>query len=139
MPVPRPVISSTGLHVRAATIALLGVVLAIPISPVAKRSMESFNENATSMPASMEAMACSRVMAGPVCMLAVPEATRLEMILPSLTSALKSPATPASTTTTCAPAKRASALQPAPPLIKLWIICMVTSCGYWLTPEAATP
>src|SRR5581483_10501861 len=47
--------------------------------------------------------------------------------------------TPASTTTSRTPACRASTLTAAPPERKLASICTVTSCGYALTPSAATP
>ena len=69
----------------------------------------------TSMPASMDRTACSRVMAGPTAILAVPGAIFLSMILPALASGPKSAATPMSTTTTRAPASRARALMPAMP------------------------
>ena len=91
------------------------------------------------MPASTARTACSRVMAGPAAMLAVPRATFLSMILPALASGLRSAATPMSTTTTRAPANRARALMPAIPPTKPSTICGVTSCGYLLTPSAATP
>ncbi len=78
-------------------------------------------------------------MAGPLAMLAVPGATRFEMILPAATSGPKSAATPMSTTTTLAPARRPRALMPAMPAANPWTICGVTSWGYLLTPSAATP
>ena len=49
-PVPRPVSSITGRPVMAAATALLGVVLPMPISPVANRSVESANWFAISIP-----------------------------------------------------------------------------------------
>ena len=62
-----------------------------------------------------------------------------EMILPAATSGPRSAATPMSTTTTRAPASRPRALMPAMPAANPWTICAVTSCGYLLTPSAATP
>lgn len=53
--------------------------------------------------------------------------------------AVMSKQTAGSTTITRAPASRASALMPAPPLTKLCTICGVTSPGYLLTPSAVTP
>ncbi len=139
MPVPRPVRAATGSPHKAASTAVEGVVLAMPMSPVPNRSVSSASDWATSMPASMAATACSRVMAGPRAMLAVPGPTLFETILPAATSGPKSAATPMSTTTTRAPASRPRALIPAMPAAKPWTICPVTSCGYLLTPSAATP
>ena len=48
-------------------------------------------------------------------------------------------AMPASTTTSSAPAARARTQTAAPPEVKLATIWRVTSCGYALTPSAATP
>ncbi len=65
MPVPRPVTSATGRPVSTAAMAVLGVVLPMPISPVPNRSTSGASMLATSIPASTAMTACVRVMAGP--------------------------------------------------------------------------
>ena len=64
--------------------AALGVVLPMPMSPVPKTSVARPVRSATSMPASTERTASSRVIAGPRAMFCVPGAMRLEMILPAV-------------------------------------------------------
>ena len=72
-PVPLPVTLLTSTPVKHAIIALLGVVLAIPISPVAtmSRPLQSSSLR-TSMPASRDFIACSLDIAGPHAILPVP-------------------------------------------------------------------
>ena len=80
IPVPRPVTFSTECPVSTDVIALLGVVLPIPISPTPKMSYFSARFSAISIPASIEALACSGVIAGPSLRLLVPGPIRFEMI-----------------------------------------------------------
>ena len=74
IPVPRPVTSSTLDLVKQATIALLGVVFAIPISPNPIMSIPFlFNSSSnTSIPAIIALSASSLLMAGPLAILFVP-------------------------------------------------------------------
>ena len=138
-PVPLPAISPGGLPVSTAAMAALGVVLAMPMSPVPKRSVPGERLSAISIPASTLNTASSRLMAGPSAMLPVPARMRLEISQSLSFGRSSSEATPRSATTTRAPVERAMALMPAPPRTKLWTICAVTSRGYLLTPSAATP
>ena len=119
IPVPWPVTSATGRPLKTATIALLGVVLPIPMSPVPKTSTVRAAFRAMSMPASTARTASSRLMAGPSAMFRVPGPIRRETIFPAAASSLRSAATPMSTTVTAAPTWRARALIPAPPATKL--------------------
>ena len=121
----------------AAVIALAAVVLPMPISPVASRSAPaSIASSANPAPVSIARIACSRLIAGPPAMFAVPgpigHATRAGE-RPS------GPATPKSATTTRAPAWRARTFTAAPPRAKFSTICAVTTWGYALTPSATTP
>ena len=101
MPVPRPVTVAGDSPVRAAMTAEAAVVLPMPTSPVAMMSRPfSSSASTTSMPISMARTACSRVIAGPCAMLAVPMRT-FWWRTPS--AALRSAFTPTSVTTTRAP------------------------------------
>ena len=79
-------------------------------------------------------------MAGATARLAVPAAT-LRGHRPEAASQPdgRGVATPTSTTTTVAPAWRASTLMAAPPVTKLATIWAVTSWGHDVTPSATTP
>ena len=130
-PVPRPVTVSGAAPVIAAVIALAAVVLPMPMSPVATRSAPASIASITSRaPCSIAASACSRVMAGPRVMFAVPapsgQRTRAPPIPGGPPIAL---ATPKSATTTRAPHSRASTLTAAPPRRKFSTICAVTDWG----------
>ena len=126
-PVPRPVTCSAGAPVIAAVIALAAVVLPMPISPVARRSAPaSIASCASRAPVSIARIACSRVIAGPAAMFAVPGP-----IGHSTRSGARSRgvATPKSATTTRAPACRASTFTAAPPRVKFSTIWAVTTWG----------
>ncbi len=136
-PVPRPVTLATGRPLSAATIADDGVVLPIPMSPVATRSSPaSISASTTSTPACSAAAPAPALIAGPRVRSAVPQAT-LRCTSPGVSP--KSYATPTSTTATRAPACRVRTLIAAPPRRKLSTICGVTSLGYALTPFRTTP
>ena len=134
IPVPWPVTSLTGAPLRTATIALLGVVFPIPMSPVPKTSTEEAALRAQSIPASTARIAFFRLMAGPRAMFFVPGPIRRETIFPASASSQRSAATPMSTTVTDAPTWRARALIPAPPATKLYTIWGVTSWGILAHP-----
>ena len=136
-PVPLPVTLLKSAPVKHAIIALLGVVLAMPMSPVATISipLRSSSLN-TSIPASRDFIACSRDIAGPRAILPVPYPTFF-IFKPSTGS--KSAFTPQSTITTLAPTCCAKMLIVAPPSRKFLTICLVTSCGKALTPSQETP
>ena len=73
IPVPRPVSSVTGRPVASAAIAVDGVVLPMPMSPVPSiRTPSAARLRAMAAPRSMHRSACSLVIAGPLRMLAVP-------------------------------------------------------------------
>ena len=105
-PAPLPVISVMGRSSSTDRMALLVVVLPMPISPVAIRLYPCcFNSPTICIPYRMASAACSRLMAGPCVMSAVPFAILwMRRPLP-LTVA----ATPMSTGKTSAPAARAIA------------------------------
>ena len=104
MPVPGPVSSATGFPVSTAAMAVLGVVLPIPISPVPKMSTSGASVLATSTPASTAMTAWVRLMAGPRRILAVPLPIFLERMAPFATRSVKGSMVPASTTQISAPA-----------------------------------
>ena len=134
IPVPLPVTSSGRPFVITEVMALEGVVLPIPMSPVPTMSMPEANSSSnTSIPASIARIASFLVIAGPRAMFFVPKATFLFF------TPFTAEATPISTTTTLAPTCLASTLIPAPPFRKLWTICGVTSLGKALTPSSVTP
>ena len=136
-PVPLPVTLLTSAPVKHAIIALLGVVLAMPMSPVAIISIPLMSSSLKdSIPASRDFIACSLVIAGPRAILSVPYPTFF-IFKPSTGS--KSAFTPQSTTTTLAPTCCAKTLIVAPPSRKFFTICPVTSCGKVLTPSLETP
>src|SRR5581483_5726928 len=114
------------------------VVLPMPISPTPRRNGCSLAAASSTrrMPASMQASASARVIAGPRVKLSVP---RLIFSARSFNSGGKSCATPASMISSSTPNARASALIAAPPERKLYVICAVTACGYALTLSAVTP
>ena len=89
------------------------------------------------MPTSTARRACSRVIAGPAVMSAVPSATRRGE-QPGLR--VERRARPRRRPrTTSAPTWRANAFTTAPPARKFATICAVTSCGHGVTPWACTP
>ncbi len=151
MPVPRPVMRSTGWPVTAAPMALEGEVLPIPMSPVPSKSAPCSNRSAAnSQPAITDRSACSLVIAGPIVKSLVPFAIFLTIsrsspcnsVAPADISAVKSETSammPVSTTRTRTAAWRAKTLIPAPPRTKVLTISPVTSWGQALTPFAATP
>ena len=136
-PVPRPVTRSGVWPVIAAAITLAVVVLPMPISPVARRSAPASRASPASLaPLSIAWTACSRVIAGPAAMFAVPGPIGHRTRSGDGPSGL---ATPKSATTTRALACRARTFTAAPPRTKFSTICAVTICGYALTPSATTP
>ncbi len=136
IPVPLPVIKKAGKPVKAARMAVLGVVLPIPISPVASSSTPfSISAAATSIPASTAARACSLLMAGPVAISPVPGPTRRTFRRGSSTGLT----IPTSTQITLAPACLVRTLIAAPPSRNPRTICRVTSWSATLTFRAATP
>ena len=137
IPVPRPVTFKGDLPQTTLVMALADVVLPMPMSPVPTMSAPfAISFVAIAMPSSRQRRACSIDIAGPFAMLAVPLPIESEI---SSWLAGSAEATPASMMTTLAPTCRASTLIAAPPLRKLCTIWAVTSCGYALTPSAATP
>ena len=137
IPVPRPVTCAAGCPVSAAIRQAEGVVLPIPMSPVATASYPaSTRSSATSMPTPMASSACSRVMAGPTERSAVPART---FRTHTTSSSWSSEATPMSMTTTLPPDSPASTLTAAPPERKFSTMAAVTSCGHGVTPLATTP
>jgi hypothetical protein len=137
MPVPRPVTSAASRRVKCAISAADGVVLPMPMSPVTRQAAPAATSSlATSAPTSSAALASAVVIASPVAMSPVP---RLTLRCHSKAAGSRSAATPTSTTASWAPACRASTLIAAPPEQMLATICLVTSDGHGVTPDAATP
>ncbi len=136
MPVPCPTRRVTGRPLRAASRALLAVVLAMPISPTIRQQQPAaWLRAAARMPTSMARWASARLMASSRAKLAVPGRT-LSWTTPSPSTV---PFTPTSTTSSRAPIWRAKTLMAAPPAAKLATICAVTSWGKADTPSSATP
>ena len=126
-PVPAPVVSCGGAPVMADTMALEGVVLPMPISPVAMRSAPACAAScASATPARTHSSACARDIAGPCAMSAVPLPMRMER---SSGCSGRAAAMPASTMIWRAPICRDRTLTAAPPDRKLSAICAVTAWG----------
>ena len=126
-PVPRPVVSRAERPVNAAVMALDAVVFPIPMSPVPIRSAPApAASRASATPASTQASACSRDIAGPCVMSAVPRPTPTTRRSGCAGSGV---ATPASTISSRTPACCAITLTAAPPARKFSTICAVTSRG----------
>jgi hypothetical protein len=113
------------------------VVLPMPMSPVTRqRAPPATASAATAAPTSRAWRASSTDIAGPHRRLAVPGRT-LRWSNPGAGG--RSEATPTSTTTTSAPAWRASTFTAAPPAQKAATIWAVTSWGQGVTPSTSTP
>src|ERR1043166_4482657 len=117
-PAPLPAASRGAAPVIAHRIAAALVVLPMPISATPSRTGCSFATASSTqrMPASTEASASARVIAGPRAKLSVP---RLILSAPRFSSGGKSCATPASTISSSTPNARARTLIAAPPERKL--------------------
>ena len=138
MPVPRPVISSTLLSVNAATMAALGVVLPMPMSPVPNRSV--VGEVAHDLDAGFDgADGVGAAHGGAGGHVRGAGGDALVHVFRRRRARSDRRRRPCPRRRPRAPARRARALMPAPPFTKLKTICAVTSCGYLLTPEAVTP
>ena len=112
------------------------VVFPIPISPSATTPAPSAaSRRPSSAPRTSPWTATVRSMAGPSVAFAVPRPSERS----STPDTEGEAATPASTTTSRADASRHRTATAAPPRSNAASICPVTSCGYALTPSAATP
>ncbi len=138
MPVPRPVVSAGGRPVKAETRQAAGVVLAMPMSPVTRRSTPPLptSSSATPAPAITARAASSRLMAGPALRSSVPGRTFAARKSGCRSS---SAATPTSSTLTLAPTVLAMAFAAAPPSQKFFTIAAVTDRGQGETPRSRTP
>ncbi len=135
-PVPGPHISAGSRPRSAQESAAAEVVLPMPMSPSATTLAPASTSSAASeAPRSSASDAVSRLIAGPSAAFAVPSPSRRLRTA----GCSNGSTTPASTTSSSAPSERASTQIAAPPDAKFASIWRVTSCGYALTPSAATP
>ena len=133
-PAPAPVTASGSMDSNTAVTAELVVVLPMPISPAARSPYPaSASSRALPIPASMANSASSRVIAGPLAMLAVPQQVFL------FSTRGVSTAMPTSTGNRSAPALLHMIAAQDLPSTKFSATTAVVSCPVWLTPSATTP
>ena len=135
-PPPRPDTASTDSPLSAANTADEVVVLPMPISPTPRSCWPPrFASAASSMPVRMPCTACSRVIAGPAAMFAVPLPRERFMI----SGHVYGSAMPMSTTTSPSPKCFARHDAPVRPRVRLMDCARVTDCGADDTPSQTTP
>lgn len=142
MPVPRPTISPAATPSAAATSAVAGVVLPMPMSPLMSNcAPAAISSRATAAPAASAARVCSGVSASSRWIAPLPRRTLCSISAARVDSArsVKSSSTPRSSTRTLTPWAPASALTPACPARNVRTIAPVIAGGNAETPCWATP